>query len=196
MGSAKVCPIGGSTPSGCDCIASRRRGPDWLLHGLWEFWYARRCHIRCLLADAGWRVIASEPVRLQQFRQALACDYRPRVLAQHVADLIVPRPPARLRCRARLGPCAAGRGHGSGRPALLEGHLRPSCPFSRLTPRLVCPREESPDPKTDYLIHCGAFGVMAQLAEAVGCGAWSAAGEQCNDANPSALHLEPAIRSV
>jgi epoxide hydrolase 4 len=60
-----------------------------LLHGFPEFWYAWRHQIPAL-ADAGYRVVAPDlrgyntsdkPPRVR--------DYRPRVLAQDVADLVV-----------------------------------------------------------------------------------------------------------
>ena len=60
-----------------------------LLHGFPEFWYAWRHQIPAL-ADAGYRVVAPDlrgyntsdkPLRVR--------DYRPRVLAQDVADLVV-----------------------------------------------------------------------------------------------------------
>src|SRR5215216_402486 len=74
-----------------------------LLHGFPEFWYAWRHQIPAL-ADAGYRVVAPDlrgyntsdkPPRVR--------DYRPRVLAQDVADLVVAWAPARPRSSGTTG---------------------------------------------------------------------------------------------
>src|SRR5215211_71816 len=60
-----------------------------LLHGFPEFWYAWR-HQLPALADAGYRVVAPDPPGYNTSdKPPRVRDYRPRVLAQEVADLIV-----------------------------------------------------------------------------------------------------------
>src|SRR5918995_886769 len=60
-----------------------------LLHGFPEFWYAWRHQIPAL-ADAGYRVVAPDlPGYNTSDKPPRVCDYRPRVLVQDVADLIV-----------------------------------------------------------------------------------------------------------
>jgi epoxide hydrolase 4 len=60
-----------------------------LLHGFPEFWYAWR-HQLPALADAGYRVVAPDlPGYNTSDKPPRVRDYRPRVLAHDVADLIV-----------------------------------------------------------------------------------------------------------
>jgi pimeloyl-ACP methyl ester carboxylesterase len=60
-----------------------------LLHGFPEFWYAWRHQIPAL-ADAGYRVVAPDlPGYNTSDKPPRVRDYRPEVLAQEVADLIV-----------------------------------------------------------------------------------------------------------
>src|SRR6266511_2971217 len=60
-----------------------------LLHGFPEFWYAWRHQIPAL-ADAGYRVVAPDlPGYNTSDKPPRVRDYRPRVLVQDVADLIV-----------------------------------------------------------------------------------------------------------
>jgi epoxide hydrolase 4 len=60
-----------------------------LLHGFPEFWYAWRHQIPAL-ADAGYRVVAPDlPGYNTSDKPPRVRDYRPSVLAQEVADLIV-----------------------------------------------------------------------------------------------------------
>ena len=60
-----------------------------LLHGFPEFWYAWRHQIPAL-ADAGYRVVAPDlPGYNTSDKPRRVRDYRPRVLVQEVADLIV-----------------------------------------------------------------------------------------------------------
>jgi epoxide hydrolase 4 len=60
-----------------------------LLHGFPEFWYAWR-HQLPALADAGYRVVAPDlPGYNTSDKPPRVRDYRPRLLAQAVADLIV-----------------------------------------------------------------------------------------------------------
>jgi epoxide hydrolase 4 len=60
-----------------------------LLHGFPEFWYAWRHQIPAL-ADAGYRVVAPDlPGYNTSDKPPQVRDYRPQVLAQDVADLIV-----------------------------------------------------------------------------------------------------------
>jgi epoxide hydrolase 4 len=60
-----------------------------LLHGFPEFWYAWR-HQLPALADAGYRVVAPDlPGYNTSDKPPQVRDYRPSVLAQEVADLIV-----------------------------------------------------------------------------------------------------------
>jgi pimeloyl-ACP methyl ester carboxylesterase len=62
-----------------------------LLHGFPEFWYAWR-HQLPALADAGYRVVAPDlPGYNTSDKPPRLRDYRPRVLAREVADLIVAR---------------------------------------------------------------------------------------------------------
>jgi epoxide hydrolase 4 len=59
-----------------------------LLHGFPEFWYAWR-HQLPALADAGYRVVAPDlPGYNTSDKPPRVRDYRPRVLAQEMADLI------------------------------------------------------------------------------------------------------------
>ena len=59
-----------------------------LLHGFPEFWYAWRHQIPAL-ADAGYRVVAPDlPGYNTSDKPPRVRDYRPRLLAQEVADLI------------------------------------------------------------------------------------------------------------
>src|SRR5512133_1701291 len=60
-----------------------------LLHGFPEFWYAWRHQIPAL-ADAGYRVVAADlPGYNTSDKPPRVRDYRPSVLAQDVADLVV-----------------------------------------------------------------------------------------------------------
>src|SRR4029453_11043505 len=60
-----------------------------LLHGFPEFWYAWR-HQLPALADAGYRVVAPDlPGYHTSDKPPRVRDYRPRLLAQEVADLIL-----------------------------------------------------------------------------------------------------------
>src|SRR5215212_3152890 len=60
-----------------------------LLHGFPEFWYAWR-HQLPALADAGYRVVAPDlPGYNTSDKPPRVRDYRPRLLVQEVADLIV-----------------------------------------------------------------------------------------------------------
>ena len=60
-----------------------------LLHGFPEFWYAWRHQIPAL-ADAGYRVVAPDlPGYNTSDKPPRVRDYRPRLLVQEVADLIV-----------------------------------------------------------------------------------------------------------
>jgi epoxide hydrolase 4 len=60
-----------------------------LLHGFPECWYAWR-HQLPALADAGYRVVAPDlPGYNTSDKPPRVRDYRPKVLAQDVADLIV-----------------------------------------------------------------------------------------------------------
>jgi pimeloyl-ACP methyl ester carboxylesterase len=60
-----------------------------LLHGFPEFWYAWR-HQLPALANAGYRVVAPDlPGYNTSDKPPRMRDYRPRVLAQDVANLIV-----------------------------------------------------------------------------------------------------------
>jgi pimeloyl-ACP methyl ester carboxylesterase len=60
-----------------------------LLHGFPEFWYAWR-HQLPALADAGYRVVAPDlPGYNTSDKPPRVRDYRPQVLAQDMADLIV-----------------------------------------------------------------------------------------------------------
>ncbi|HKO86877.1 MAG TPA: alpha/beta hydrolase, partial [Actinomycetota bacterium] len=85
-----------------------------LLHGFPEFWYAWR-HQLPALADAGYRVVAPDlPGYNTSDTPPRVRDYRPRLLAQKMADLI-----------AALGaPSAAVAGHdwGGGLAWLLASH--------------------------------------------------------------------------
>ena len=74
-----------------------------LLHGFPEFWYAWR-HQLPALADAGYRVVAPDlPGYNTSDKPPRVRDYRPRVLAQEVADLIVALGPARPRSSGTTG---------------------------------------------------------------------------------------------
>ena len=89
--SARAWPTGGSTLAGCafHCVEAGAGPLVVLLRGFPEFWYAWRHQIPALAA-AGFRVVALD---LRGYntsdKPARVRDYRPRVLAQEVADLIV-----------------------------------------------------------------------------------------------------------
>src|SRR5215212_2523332 len=90
MGSARVWPTGGSTSAGCACTASKRAPARW-----WCCCTASPSSgtpgatSAPALADAGYRVVAPDlPGYNTSDKPPRVRDYRPRLLAEEVADLI------------------------------------------------------------------------------------------------------------